>query len=93
MILVVYDQLSRFLVRRTGSNFSAVILKRLFMSKISFSIMAVQMHVLIVISALAFSFFTANGSDPASSGTHQNLNLYFFFSFYTTVFFFFLVFW
>ncbi|XP_062175751.1 protein GAMETE EXPRESSED 2-like isoform X3 [Alnus glutinosa] len=31
------------------------------------SIMVVQMHVLIVISALAFSFFTANGSDPASS--------------------------
>jgi hypothetical protein len=38
------------------------------------------MHVLIVISALAFSFFSANGSDPASSGTHQNLN--FFFSFF-----------
>lgn len=29
------DQLYRFLVRRTGSNFSAVILKRLFMSKVN----------------------------------------------------------
>lgn len=30
-----FDQLYRFLVRRTGSNFSAVILKRLFMSKVN----------------------------------------------------------
>ena len=30
-----YFQLYRFLVRRTGSNFNAVILKRLFMSKVN----------------------------------------------------------
>ncbi|KAH9608928.1 hypothetical protein KSS87_002787 [Heliosperma pusillum] len=34
-ILFVYFQLYRFLVRRTGSSFNAVILKRLFMSKIN----------------------------------------------------------
>lgn len=34
-MLFVFDQLYRFLVRRTGSNFNAVILKRLFMSKIN----------------------------------------------------------
>lgn len=30
-----HDQLYRFLVRRTGSKFNAVILKRLFMSKVN----------------------------------------------------------
>lgn len=33
--LLLIDQLYRFLVRRTGSNFNAVILKRLFMSKVN----------------------------------------------------------
>lgn len=31
----ICDQLYRFLVRRTGSKFNAVILKRLFMSKVN----------------------------------------------------------
>lgn len=35
VVLLFLDQLYRFLVRRTGSNFNAVILKRLFMSKIN----------------------------------------------------------
>lgn len=32
---MLHAQLYRFLVRRTGSNFNAVILKRLFMSKVN----------------------------------------------------------
>lgn len=35
LVLSFLEQLYRFLVRRTGSNFNAVILKRLFMSKIN----------------------------------------------------------
>jgi ribosomal protein L18E len=33
--MLICEQLYRFLVRRTGSKFNAVILKRLFMSKVN----------------------------------------------------------